>query len=221
MNEINKPSVYVNDLSGKEYWNMKVLEYAGINKNGRSLWLCQCKCGNQKIIIGSELKRGKTKSCGCMNKTINGLYKSRIYRIHHLMLCRCYTKSTTNYLDYGGRGIAVCDEWRGKNGFLNFYEWSIKNGYNDNLTLDRINNNGDYEPSNCRWATRKTQSNNTRRNHIIEFNGKSLTISQWSKITGINQNTLYKRVSSGWDTKDILNKEVNIKCSTKRKIEKE
>lgn len=205
----------VEDLTGQVFWNMTVLEYCGTNKRHRSLWRCKCKCGNEKVVVGSELKRGKTKSCGCMNETINGLYKSRLYRIHHMMKCRCYTESTTAYPIYGGRGIKICDEWLGKNGFMNFYKWAMKNGYEDNLSIDRIDVNGNYEPDNCRWATHKEQSNNTRSNHIIEFNGESLTVIQWARRLGLNHNTLYKRLRKGWTIEEALNKPVNKNAQPK------
>lgn len=175
---------------------MTVLEFAGINEKGRSLWLCECDCGNKKVVVGTELKRGKVKSCGCMSRRINGLYKSRLYEIHHMMMCRCYTESTTGYEYYGGRGISVCEEWRNKeNGFINFYNWSIENGYSDDLTIDRIDVNGDYEPSNCRWITIQEQQNNKRNNHIISLNGEEHTISEWSRITGTNKETIEARVN--------------------------
>lgn len=212
-----KPSVYVDDLTGKKFWNMTVLKYVGINQKGRSIWLCKCKCGKEKIVVGSELKRGKVKSCGCLNRSIDGLYQSRLYRIHHMMLCRCYTKSTTNYDLYGGRGIRVCEEWRGKNGFMNFYNWSMKNGYSDELSIDRIDVNGNYEPNNCRWATHEEQSNNMRRNKFLEYGGERLTVSQWARKLGINYNTLDKRLRKSWSVEDALTKPIDKKCSTKTK----
>lgn len=202
------------NLVGEKYWNMTVLEFVGINEKGRSLWLCKCDCGNTKVVVGTDLKRGKVKSCGCMNRRINGLYKSRLYEIHHMMMCRCYTESTTHYEYYGGRGISVCEEWRNKeNGFLNFYNWSMANGYADDLTIDRIDVNGNYEPSNCRWATREQQANNTRHNKFITYKGKTMTISQWAKLLGIDRRTFDKRIKSGWSISDCIEKPVDKKYS--------
>ena len=210
-------SVYVDDLKGKKFYNMEVISFAGINDKGRSTWLCRCDCGNEKIVVGSELKRGKVKSCGCRNTTINGLYQDRLYRIHHLMICRCYTKSTTSYERYGGRGITVCDEWRNKeNGFLNFYKWSMENGYSENLTIDRIDNDGNYEPANCRWVDRMEQANNTSRNVYIEYQGLKKTISEWSRYLGIDRRTLDKRLRKGWGIEKAFSKPVNINCRTRK-----
>lgn len=212
-----EPSVYVDDLTGKKFWNMTVIRYVGINQKGRSIWLCKCDCGKEKVVVGSELKRGKVKSCGCLNRSIDGLYRSRLYRIHHLMLCRCYTKSTTHYDSYGGRGITVCNEWRGKNGFMNFYNWSMKNGYANDLSIDRIDVNGNYEPNNCRWATHEEQSNNMRRNKFLEYGGERLTVSQWARKLGINHNTLDKRLRKGWSVEVALTKPIDKKYATKTK----
>ena len=214
----NIPSVFVDDLVGKKFWKMTVLKFCGINEKGRSIWLCKCDCGNKKIVVGSELKRGKIKSCGCTSRSIKGLYRSRLYRIHHMMMCRCYCKTIESYKHYGGRGIVVCDEWKGKGGFLNFYNWAISNGYSDNLSIDRIDVNGNYCPENCRWADIETQANNTRANKFIEYKGKKLSISQWSRELVINRNTLDKRLNSGWSVEDALEKPINLKCVTKKKV---
>lgn len=114
------------------------------------------------------------------------------------MKTRCLNPSHNKYRLYGGRGIKVCDEWA--NSFHNFYEWAICNGYRNGLTLDRINSNGNYEPSNCRWATYKLQNNNNRRNHFITYHNKSQTISQWADSLGLTYNTLYGRLYlNNWD----------------------
>lgn len=125
------------------------------------------------------------------------------------MKCRCYTQSASNYNRYGGKGIVVCDEW--KNNFLAFYNWAINNGYSDNLTIDRINYTGNYEPSNCRWITAKEQAANKSNVQLISFNGETHTIPEWSKITGINYKCLYARILAGWSTEDVFNKPVRQK----------
>ncbi len=172
--------------------------------------LCRCDCGNEVVVGLSNIRRGTTTSCGCMYKEVArnlrgkypDLYGTRVYIIWYSMKCRCYKKSNDNYKHYGGRGIKMCDEW--KNDFMTFYNWAINNGYSDNLTIDRIDNNGDYEPTNCRWVTMSEQANNRRTNVILTHNGESHTIMEWSKITGINFGTLQNRVYSGWDDEKIL-----------------
>ena len=115
------------------------------------------------------------------------------------MISRCYNKNNKRYDSYGGRGINICDEWLDKtNGFINFYKWSIENGYEEGLSIDRINNDYGYYPENCRWTDRKTQQNNTRFNKIIEFNGEKHTLSEWSEILNISYTVLSTRLNRNW-----------------------
>lgn len=131
------------------------------------------------------------------------LYQSRIYRIWANIKARCFNQNHRDYKQYGARGITMCDEW--KHDFLIFYDWAIANGYTDSLTIDRINNDGNYEPDNCRWATRKEQCNNYRKNHLLEYNGEVHSIAEWSEITGINYFTLRDRINrSKWSIEKAL-----------------
>lgn len=117
---------------------------------------------------------------------------------------RCYSKGQKAYPEYGGRGIKICDEWMGENGFLNFREWALSNGYADNLSIDRKDVDGNYEPDNCRWAGNKVQNNNKRINYYIEFEGENLTLDQWEERTGIRQETIRRRLNNGWTIEDAL-----------------
>ena len=175
-------------------------------KNSKEMWLCKCDCGNQTIVCASNLISKHTKSCGDRkNHPIyvkHGLCNTRLYNIYGKMKARCYKESCSGYESYGGREIKVCDEWM--NDFMNFYNWSMANGYSDNLSLDRIDVNGNYEPSNCRWADWKTQENNRRNNKYISFNGETKTLSQWSDEIGISQDTLGARILSGWSIENAL-----------------
>lgn len=126
---------------------------------------------------------------------------TRLYNIWGHMKNRCSCEKNTFYRHYGGRGIKVCEEWFE---FLPFYEWAITNGYTDNLTLDRIDVNGNYEPSNCRWVTRKAQSNNRRDNKLVTFNGKTKSIAQWAEMTGIKDTTIRYRIKQGWSVEKTL-----------------
>lgn len=188
------------DLKGKRFGNWTVLEKT-CDKHSKTAWLCRCDCGTERIILAAHLLNGKRTNCGCKRiyPTTHKMTNTRLYRIHQSMLQRCYNPKDKAYRNYGGRGISVCPEWRGEHGFENFAKWSSENGYNDSLTIDRINSNGNYEPSNCRWATYEQQENNTSRNHLVTYKGETHTIAEWSKITGINANTLNFRVRKGWD----------------------
>lgn len=149
-----------------------------------------------------------------MGKKIHGLRNTRLYNIWNGMKIRCYDKNNHNYSKYGKRGIEVCDEWR--NSFVSFYEWSMNNGYDEELTLDRIDVSGSYNPSNCRWTTQKKQQNNRSNNKIIEYQGKKYTISELTDAYGIKYNLVASRIRKGWDVDRIINtpKNPNLKFIT-------
>lgn len=186
------------DLTGKKYNKLTAIKYS-YSKNGKRYWECICDCGNIYYVAATKLKSGEIKSCGCI-KYCNGINSkhnkkgTRIYTIWSGMKRRCLKSTNKGYKNYGARGIKVCEEW--KNDFLSFYNWAIENGYEQNLTLDRINVNGNYEPSNCRWVTWKIQQNNRRNNDIIEYNGKKHSLQEWSEILPINisQAVLWSRI---------------------------
>lgn len=131
------------------------------------------------------------------------------------MYCRCYYPSTNQYKNYGGKGIKVCDEWKHIEGFINFYNWAMKNGYDETLTLDRIDNNKDYCPENCRWVTSKEQSNHRTNNVFYTFNGETKTSKQWCDEYNINQTTFIDRLKRGWTLEQALTISTN---GTNRKV---
>lgn len=205
------------DLTGKKFGRLTVIKLEYIKKYSYGTlayyYLCKCDCGKYKIVKSNNLKNKHVQSCGCLKKEIvskkqkiHGLHKSRIYSIWQGMKSRCYNKNKIEYKNYGARKILVCKEW--KENFINFYNWAINNGYKDNLTIDRINNNGNYEPSNCRWVTNKEQSYNRRTNHLICFEGKILTLTEWAKIYNIKPATLWARIKYKWDIKRALTQKV-------------
>ena len=200
------------DLTGRKFNRLTVIKRAENNRFGQTQWLCECICGNKCVIYGYDIKCGKTRSCGCLQKeqasysnTTHGLSNTSLYNIWLNMKGRCCNLKNKRYQDYGGRGIEVCQHWR--NSYEAFEEDVSKlphygeKGY----TLDRIDNNGSYEPGNVRWATAKEQQNNTRRNHYLTYKGKTQTIAQWAEELGINRYTLYNRILTyNWSIEKAL-----------------
>lgn len=172
--------------------------------SNQAYWLCKCDCGNTIVTVGYCLRSGDTKSCGCLlnenrgkSSKTHGMTKTRLYHVWLSMKERCYTSTCNTYKNYGGRGIKICDEWLGENGFVNFKEWSLANGYAEDLSIDRIDVNGNYEPSNCRWATRIQQANNKRNNVYITIDGEVHTLTEWCKILNVSRSTVTKRKGKG------------------------
>lgn len=190
------------DLTGQRFGRLTVIERAP-NKGNKTMWLCKCDCGNVKTVDSYLLKSGQTMSCGCLHRemvskqhTKHGGRHERIYAVWCCMKARCYNPNNKNYADYGGRGTTVCNEWTDKaTGFQTFREWAMKNGYKDTLSIERKDVNGHYEPSNCRWATQKEQCNNRRSNHMITYDNRTMTLTQWSEELGINRGTLDTRIN--------------------------
>lgn len=205
----------VRDLTGKKFGRLTVVERA---KRGspKAYWMCKCDCGNEHVVCGTNLTRGKVVSCGCYakekrssDKTTHGGSYTRLYVIHRNMKRRCLYKKDREYPYYGARGISICDEW--KNSFEKFRDWALENGYDETLTLDRIDNNGNYCPENCRWATMKEQNNNTRSCVYVTINGETHTLSQWCEIKGINYYTVMARRRSGWSNEEAISIPINAR----------
>ena len=191
------------NLAGKKFGKLTAIKKI-INFNTKekhALWLCKCDCGNQKNVLSVHLKNGSVKSCGCLNHNQSN---TRLYNIWAHIKNRCFNVTDKNYKYYGGRGITVCAEWL--HDFQVFYDWAMSHGYADDLTIDRINVNGNYEPSNCRWVTRKEQCNNRRNNRLITYNGETHNLAEWALITGLKQNTLLYRIRRGWNVERVLSK---------------
>lgn len=223
------------DLTGLKFGRLLALKPAeyiaknGIRKKG---YLCLCDCGNEKVVSVDSLSSGKTKSCGCLIKDFNSMrakyyYKitglddeqrrrdaRRISEIHKNMRQRCYNPKSKNYMHYGGRGIKICDEWLNEKS--SFIAWSLENGYREGLTIDRIDVNGDYTPSNCRWVNKTVQANNMRTNTHIYYNGKRYTLAELSRITGVERHILSAIARNGLDLYDNAERRKMEKCTERQ-----
>lgn len=200
------------DLAGQRYGRLLVKARAPNRAfpSGQqaTMWTCVCDCGKTKTIRASLLKNGSTQSCGCLHiekVTKHNQSKTRLYGIWTDVKQRCYNPNNKFFKDYGGRGITICEEWA--NNYDNFEQWAILNGYKSTLTIERLDVNGGYNPSNCTWATQKQQQRNKRNNHTIDYNGETHTVAEWAEICGINKSTLYGRLNThGWSIEDALSK---------------
>ena len=170
-------------MIGKKFGRLTVLEELSERKNGGKVYKCVCECGKYIDVRGAFLRNGQTKSCGCLmidTNTKHSKYGTRIYNIYYGIIQRCYnTNAKDHYPHYGGRGIIMCDEW--KHDFMSFYDWAISHGYKEGLTIDRIDNNGNYEPSNCRWVTVYEQNKNRSNSILVHYNNMTKSITEWIK----------------------------------------
>lgn len=206
------------DLTGKRFGRWTVLGETVIkikpDGHHRRYWVCRCDCGTVREVYQRALKNGKTVSCGCYKAEVasqrrkHGLHNSRIYKIWNGMKNRCYLSTLEVYKYYGGRGITICDEW--KDDFQNFYDWAMANGYNDTLTIDRIDVNGNYEPDNCRWTTVKVQQNNKRNNRSLQLSGGKITMSELSNISAIPYSTLRNRIEHGMSVEEASTTPIDL-----------
>lgn len=200
--EQSNQSYRAENLAGKQFGDLLVLKRAENSKNRKAQWFCKCKCGAETIVRSDHLKSGATKSCGCDKNIKHGLSKTRPYIIWRGIIARCYRTDNHDYADYGGRGIKVCDEW--KDDFLSFNEWAMNNGYSDKLTIDRIDTNGNYEPSNCRWISSKKQALNRRNTILIEYKGKEISLSDLSTKLNLPKTTVFRKYNNGETVEDII-----------------
>ena len=198
------------NLLGQRFGRLVVIDEAPNSANSSTLWCCKCDCGNEMITRAANLKSGHVKSCGCFRReviakrsTSHGGSNSRIYGIWRKMIARCENQKNENYRRYGARGVRVCAEWHD---FTNFRDWAEKAGYTDMLSIDRIDVNGDYEPSNCRWADAKTQSNNRRSNNLITIGIETRTFAEWCAISGVKYKTAHRRLETGHTIEEVFSK---------------
>ena len=184
------------DLTGHRFGRLKVIG-KDIEREKHEHWICQCECGNLVSIYRGHLLSGASTSCGCYHREqcrSHGHCGERLYNIWQSMKYRCNPTTSTRYPNYSGRGVKLCEEW---NEFINFYNWAINNGYDYNLSIDRIDNDGDYCPENCRWADNFVQQNNKSTNRFVTYNGVKHTLAEWSRILSVKPNTLRRHVNLG------------------------
>jgi hypothetical protein len=209
------------DLTGQKFERLTVILRKDIANDGHILWLCKCKCGKEIIISSHSLKSGNTKSCGCLQKellikrlTKHGHLKNRktskTYNIWRDMIQRCTNSNYKEYKYYGGRGLTVCERWRGENGFINFLE-DMGEPPGPEYQIDRINNNLGYYKENCRWTTAKQNSRNKRNNRFITLNDKTKCIAEWAEELIIYYRTILSRLRYGWSIEKALTTPVEKK----------
>lgn len=195
------------DLSGMRFGRLTAIKLSSKRSGRKTYWLCKCDCGREKTVRTDILKNGSTLSCGCLKKeqdkvnllsgqgrVKHGYSKTRLYHIWRSMHNRCNNSKDKRFERYGSRGISICSDWDDIN---NFVQWALENGYADNLSIDRINVNGNYEPDNCRWANISVQANNKTNNVLINYDGQTRTISEWAKQYNLNRDLISNRYKRG------------------------
>ena len=203
------------DLTGRRFGRLTVIEEAPQAKPGKTRWLCKCECGKEKIVAGRELRTGDTKSCGCLKSELvakrmsellktHGESRTKLYQKWHSMIWRCTNPKDISYKHYGLRGIRVCHEW--ESNFLSFKEWALRNGYSDDLEIDRIDVNKDYCPENCRWVTHTENENNKRDNRIETYNGVTDTLANLCRRFKANYANVCSRLYQGFTIEEAFEK---------------
>lgn len=206
------------NLVDRRFGRLVVIERAD-DKNGHVRWRCKCDCGKECIVHGSSLKSGNTTSCGCYRtenskRLFSGVRQKdkRLYSVWNGIKQRCLNKNHRSYCDYGGRGIKICDEWASD--YESFYNWAMRSGYQPGLQIDRIDNDGDYCESNCRFVSQETQANNKRNVALYTINGKTLSLPQWCEVYHQDYYLVRQRVLKlGWTIQDALARPKNYKYS--------
>lgn len=198
----------IKEMVGKTYGRLTVLALGKVSKNHRFLHV-HCECGTDKEIEASGVRRGSVVSCGCWHSeriSKHGMSRTKEYHAWEAMLARCFNKNSQNFKNYGGRGITVCEAWLS---FENFFDDMGLAPKGNGISIERNDVNGNYEPGNCRWATCAEQANNKRTNRFLTLKGRRMTIAQWSKETGLPENTIRNRLRRGWSDEKTLTESVH------------
>lgn len=196
------------DITGQKFHSLTALNFEYRDSGYHHNWKFRCDCGNEFVARKSAVISGNTKQCkNCSIKAMarkistHGYAGTRLYKEWAGIIQRCENPKNTSYNRYGALGITVCEAWHK---FEKFAEWSIKNGYSNNLTIDRIDNTGNYEPSNCRWVGNLEQANNKSTNVFITISDETHTIAEWARIYGMKYHTLYDRIKKGWNENELF-----------------
>ncbi len=205
------------DITGQKFGRLTAVKVHHQEKDYRYCWLFKCDCGGEIVARKSDVMGGRVrfcKKCKYESQTKHGQKNTRLYAVWNSMKQRCLNKNHKSYQAYGGRGITICKEWQ--DNFINFYNWALANGYNEQAefmqcTIDRIDVNGNYEPSNCRWVNARVQGDNTRTANRIEYNGEIHCLSEWARILNIGRKTIYYKLKKGLSFEEIVNKSKNKK----------
>lgn len=212
----------IKDITGQRFGRLIAKSIAYKDKHGSWKWNCDCDCGNSCIVDGGSLRSGTTQSCGCykkerlrFNHLQHGVSRTALAAVRNAMIQRCCNSNSKDYPNYGGRGITVCAEW--KSNPISFYDWAFSHGYKKGLCIERINNDGNYEPSNCKWATKEEQNNNQRSNRFLTYNGETKNLTQWAKEKKVSRYCLDDRLKRGWTIEETLTTPVNTRLKPRRK----
>jgi len=189
----------IEDLTGQIFGQLTVIEYAGKNQRGKTQWKCRCTCGNEVTVRSCNLKAGTSSSCGCSRKT-HGLSRTHVHGCWRSMIDRCTRNRNIGFHRYKGRGIQVCDRWKSFESFLD----DMGMPPSDKHQIDRINNNGPYEPCNCRWVLPREQGRNRNNNRILIYNGRSFCLTELAEHAGMNLSTLSTRLRNGMSVEDAV-----------------
>lgn len=196
------------NILGERFGRLEVIEEVGRGRFRHVIWLCKCDCGAEIRVNGYDLRSGKQVSCGCYKRentslrcTTHGMSNTRVFKTWAGIIQRCNNPKQTHYKNYGGRGITVCEEWKT---FEGFWEWAQRSGYTDELTIERIDVNGNYEPSNCKWIPLSEQARNTTRNRRIIYNGENLPMVEWGERLGMTGDAISSRVDRGYTEEEAV-----------------
>jgi hypothetical protein len=190
------------DLIGHRFGMLVVVRYVGANKNRAAVWACSCDCGGERITLGNSLRRGNAVTCGCKPGNYkHGGYRTRAYNIRHSIIGRCHNERNKDFGSYGGRGISVCSRWIES---LSKFLEDMGEPPTPQHSIDRIDNSGNYEPGNCRWATADEQGKNKRNNHMVEYMGERMCVSDWATRVEIPDSVIGHRLRVGWSVERAL-----------------